>query len=73
MAHGIEDIQPGWKVFAGSDELGAVKEIGEDELLVAKGLLNRHEYHVPADLVEDANEGIVDLSVDRAAVEALQE
>jgi hypothetical protein len=73
MAHGIEDIQPGWKVFAGPEELGSVREVGEEEILVTKGLLNRREYHVPADLVEDANEGIVDLSVDRAAVEALQE
>jgi hypothetical protein len=73
MAHGIEDIQPGWKVFAGSDEVGSVKEVGEEELLVSKGLINRHEYHVPADLVEDANEGIVDLKVDLAAVQALQE
>jgi hypothetical protein len=73
MAHGIEDIQPGWKVFAGSEELGSVKEVGQDELLVSKGLINRREYHVPADLVEDANEGIVDLTVDRASVEALQE
>jgi hypothetical protein len=73
MAHGIEDIQPGWKVFAGSDELGSVKEVGVDEILVAKGVINRHEYHVPADMVEDAGEGIVDLNVDRTAVEALQE
>lgn len=73
MAHGIEDVQPGWKVFAGPEELGSVKEVGADEILVSKGVINRHEYHVPADLVEDAGEGIVDLSVDRAAVEALQE
>ena len=73
MAHGIEDIQPGWKVFAGPDEIGSVKEVAEDELLVTKGVLNKHEYHVPADLVEDADEGIVDLSVDKAAVEAMQQ
>jgi hypothetical protein len=72
MAHGIEDIQRGWKVFAGSEELGSVKEIGVDEIVVEKGMINRHAYHVPADLVEDAGEGVVDLTVDRAEVERLQ-
>ena len=71
MAHGIEDVQKGWKVFAGPDELGSVKEVADDQLVVTKGLINRHEYRVPADLIEDADpeHGIVDLSVDRATVE----
>jgi hypothetical protein len=72
MPHGIEDVQKGWKVFAGSDELGSVTEIAPDEIVVTKGVLNKHEYHVPADLVEDADEGIVDLNVDRETVERLQ-
>jgi hypothetical protein len=72
MPHGIEDVQKGWKVFAGSDELGSVTEVAPDEIVVTKGVLNKHEYHVPADLVEDADEGIVDLNVDLATVERLQ-
>ena len=72
MAHGIEDIQRGWKVFAGPEELGSVKEVAANGLLVEKGVINRHEYHVPAELVEDAGDGIVDLNVDREALERLQ-
>jgi hypothetical protein len=72
MPHGLEDVQKGWKVFAGSDELGSVTEVAPDEIVVTKGVLNKHEYHVPADLVEDADEGIVDLNVDLATVERLQ-
>ena len=72
MPHGIEDVQKGWKVFAGSDELGSVTEIAPDEIVVSKGVINKHEYHVPADLVEDADEGIVDLNVDRETVERIQ-
>jgi hypothetical protein len=71
MAHGIEDVQPGWKVFAGPEELGSVKEVKGDEIVVSKGgVLNKHEYHVPREYVEDAADGIVDLSVDRATVES---
>jgi hypothetical protein len=71
MAHGIEDVQRGWKVFAGPDELGSVKDVGDGELVVTKGIINRHEYHVPAELIEetDPEHGVVDLSVDRAALE----
>ena len=72
MAHGIEDVQRGWKVFAGPEELGSVKEVAADGIVVEKGVINRHEYRVPADLVEDAGDGIVDLNVDREALERLQ-
>jgi hypothetical protein len=72
MAHGIEDVQKGWKVFAGPEELGSVKEVGTDEMVVSKGVINRHEYRVPAELIEEADEGIVDLTVDRETVERLQ-
>jgi hypothetical protein len=73
MPHGIEDVQKGWKVFAGSEELGEVTEIAPHEIVVSKGgLIGKHEYHVPADLVEDADEGIVDLNVDRETLERLQ-
>jgi hypothetical protein len=72
MARAIEDVQKGWKVFAGADELGSVKEVGSDEIVVSKGVINRHEYHVPADLVESADEGIVDLAIDRETLERIQ-
>jgi hypothetical protein len=72
MVKAIEDIQKGWKVYAGADELGSVKEVGTDEIIVSKGVLNKHEYHVPADFVENADEGVVDLTVDRETVERLQ-
>jgi hypothetical protein len=67
----LHDVQRGWKVFAGDQEIGAVTEIGTDSLTVAKGTLMRHEYRIPADLIAEAAEGVVDLSVERDVIEAL--
>ena len=72
MAHGIEDVQPGWKVFAGPEELGSVKEVKGDEIVVEQGR-NAQPARVSRAApiyVEDAADGIVDLSVDRATVES---
>ena len=67
----LQDVQRGWKVFAGDQEIGAVTDIGTDSVTVAKGTLMRHEYRIPADLIAEAAEGVVDLSVDREVIEAL--
>lgn len=73
MAAGlIEDVQKGWKVYAGSEELGRVEEVGDDELVVGRGRLVHHTYRVPAAYVDDVTPGIVDLKVDRATIESVQ-
>lgn len=71
----LEDIQKGWKVFAGAEEIGRVDDVGDDALTVSKGLLVRHTYRVPAEVVQDVDEGegVIDLAVDRQTLEGLQE
>jgi hypothetical protein len=64
----LQDVQRGWKVFAGDQEVGTVAEVSADELTVTKGTFSRHEYRVPADCVVEASEGVVDLAVDAAAL-----
>ncbi|MGH2464464.1 MAG: hypothetical protein ACRDGI_03310 [Candidatus Limnocylindrales bacterium] len=68
----LEDIQKGWKVFAQVDELGQVEEVGTDELLVSSGRLFKQQFRIPAEYVQDAADGIVDLSIDRETVDDLQ-
>ena len=70
----LEDVQKGWKVYAGADEIGRVDEVGDDSLTVSKGLLVRRTYRVPAEVVQDVDEGegVIDLTVDRETLETLQ-
>jgi hypothetical protein len=68
----LEDIERGWKVFAGAEELGKVDAVDAHELVVSKGTLVKHTYHVPAELVEEVSPGVVDLKVDRQTIEDLQ-
>jgi hypothetical protein len=68
----LEDVEPGWKVYAGGDELGKVDAVDEHELVVSKGLLVKHTYHVPAEFIEEVSPGVVDLKVDRQTIENLQ-
>jgi hypothetical protein len=60
----VHDIQRGWKVFASQQQVGTVKGIDEDELVITKGRLMRHEYRVPSERIADATAGFVDLAVD---------
>jgi len=68
----LMDVQKGWKVYAASEELGRVEDVGPNELLVERGTLLRHHYRVPAEYVAEAAEGVVDLTIDRDAVKTLQ-
>ena len=68
----LEDVQPGFKVYAGADELGKVDAIDAHELVVSKGTLVKHTYHVPAEFIEEVSPGVVDLKVDRQTIEDLQ-
>jgi hypothetical protein len=64
----VHDIQLGWKVFAGQELVGTVKGIDEDELVISKGWLIRHEYRIPSERIADATAGFVDLAVDPADI-----
>jgi len=63
----LQNVQRGWKVFAGDQEIGNVAEVATDELTVAKGTLVRHAYYrIPADRVAEAADGVVDVEIDPA-------
>jgi hypothetical protein len=66
------DIQIGWKVFAGAEEVGEVAAVGEHEISVRRGTIMRREFRVPEEFVTEATDGVVDLSIDRATVESLE-
>ena len=68
----LDEIQKGWKVYANADEVGRVEDGGYDELVVRRGRLIRHIYRVPAEYVDSAVDGVVDLGLDRDAVERLE-
>ena len=74
MTHALtENIRLGWKVFAGPDAIGEVAHIGDHELGVKSGRLDKHEYVIPMDYVSDAADGVVDLRVGRDAVAKLNQ
>lgn len=54
-------VRNGWKVFLGSKEIGKVASVTEDELTVERGTLVKRAARLPARLVAEADEGIVDL------------
>jgi hypothetical protein len=68
----LDEIQVGWKVYAGSDEVGEVTDIWHESIDVGRGFLIRHHYRIPADYVAEAGDGKVDLGVDRATVDRLE-
>lgn len=68
----ILDVQKGWKVFAGADEIGHVTDVLPDAIDVQHGTLIRHTYRIPEAHINEASDGVVDLSVDRGTVEALE-
>ena len=68
----LEDIQKGWKVYAGSEEVGEVADVGEHAISVRRGTILRREFRVPEEWVTEATDGVVDLSVDRSMVEAME-
>lgn len=64
-------VHPGMKVFAGSDEIGKVTAVWDREFEVTRGLLFRHVYVIPTQYVAEAAEGVVDLNIDKDAVDRL--
>lgn len=68
----LEEVQPGWRVFAGPDQVGTVADTREHEIEVTRGTLIRHTYRVPETYVRDADDGVVDLLIDRDTFEDLE-
>jgi hypothetical protein len=68
----LVDIQKGWKVFAGAEELGEVTDVGQHAISVRRGTILRHEFQIPEEYVAEATDGVVDLNVDRATVESME-
>ena len=66
------DVQHGWKVFAGAEEIGSVVGVSNDCLEVQRGLLRRHLYRIPTKYIEEAGEGLVDLNLDRSTLETME-
>ena len=62
----LEDIQVGWKVFIGADEVGRVTESDHAELVVKRGNLIKKTIRVPRDEIVEAADGVVDLRLDAA-------
>ena len=67
-----QNIRLGWKVFAGSDAIGEVSYIRDQEFGVKSGRLVKHQYVIPIDYVSDAADGVVELKVGREAISKLQ-
>jgi hypothetical protein len=73
-------IERGWTVFdSAAEEIGHVEEVRGDEnadifdgLTISQGILSRPKY-VPSEDVAQILEGEVHLSLERDAVEALQQ
>ncbi len=68
----IADIQVGWKVFAGAEQIGTVEAVGDRHLEVTQGWLRRHRYRIPTKYVAEATDGVVDLVIDPAAVDQFE-
>lgn len=66
MTHAAVGIQPGWKVHDREGvELGAVTRLDERSLWITRGRILRREMEIPRSLVQEAEEGFVDLSVSK--------
>jgi hypothetical protein len=68
----ITDIQVGWRVFAGSEEIGEVTQVDADALDVERGRLRHRQYRFPRNLIREANDGVVDLDVDPGTVDTFE-
>lgn len=64
----VADIQVGWKVFAGPEQIGQVTAVAAETLEVTRGTFRRHHYRIPKKYITEATDGVVDLRIDPAAV-----
>lgn len=66
MTHAAVGVQPGWMVHDREGvELGAVTRVDERSLWITRGRILRREMEIPKSLVQEAEEGHVDLSVSK--------
>jgi hypothetical protein len=64
MTHAsLQEVQRGWKVYAGNQQVGTVSAVAPDQLTLEKGRLMRHHYRVPIERVAEAAAGVVDLNI----------
>lgn len=68
----ITDVQIGWRVYAGSEEIGEVTRIDAEALEVERGRLRHHQYRFPRNLVREATDGVVDLDVEPGIVDTFE-
>ncbi len=61
----LEDMQRGWKVFGGFQEVGEVADVEPAQLGVKHGRLTKHVTRVPTAKIVEAADGVVDLRPDQ--------
>jgi hypothetical protein len=63
-------IESGWIVAAaGGREIGKVKEVRDDHIVVTQGTFIRHDLYIPIDHVTDAADGKVSIRVDSHGID----
>jgi hypothetical protein len=68
----IDQVQPGWKVFLGADDLGEVAAVEDGEILVRYGRIRPDAFRIPTSLVAEADDGIVDLKADQETLDQVR-
>lgn len=70
MSEQLRRIEPGWRVM-GSDghEIGKVKGVREDQLIVEHGTLIKDDYFIPIDEIADIDSGEVSLRTSSSAAD----
>lgn len=64
-------IQAGWDVVdSNADKIGTVEEVGQDYLLVRKGLIFTSDLYIPTSAVSSVEDGVVYLNVVKDEVES---
>jgi uncharacterized protein (TIGR02271 family) len=65
-------IEQGWDVYGDDDEhLGTVEGLGENYLLIQKGLIFTKDIYVPFSAVTDAADGVVRVNVGKGELESM--
>ncbi len=67
----LQDIQVGWKVFVGSEEVGHVVDVGSEDIGVRHGRLIKTTTRIPGDRILEASDGVVDLRADDDTMDRL--
>jgi hypothetical protein len=69
MTQAVMGIQPGWKVHDSDGvELGAVTRLDERSIWIKRGRILRHEVEIPRSMVQEADDGHVELAVAKGEI-----